>query len=521
MSPKILIIEEQELVRNEWKTGMEDEGYRVLTAASLEQAQEQLISVHEISLLITDLKVTGMPGIPANDGLAFLKWARAKFPLLSCIYVSEQCEKEMLVKAFRAGVADYIQKPCKFDELLRSVNRISSAYHARTDSEKLISRLEARVQRSEKRFDESFWIASRSPTMSKISDRLVIMRREAMRGSLEQPPVLITGERGSGHVSLAWTIHSGSSRARSGWVMVNCTKCTSASEAERETFEVELFGQEKHSESGASTVSVGALEAATEGTIFFEEIGALSPALQEKLFQTFKNGNFRRVGGTVDLPLNVRLLCSSTIDLSAKVTEGKFSNDFLKYLSGIVLDIPPLRDHLDDIVAVATQFAETAFRAKGKVFHGFNEDAQRALKEYAWPGNTDELVCSIERAALVYDVSRSEPLSPGLLGLFQPGQVKVLPPPPRFEVVKSGVTGIRKLHQPTIPITDTEGYIKWKKDLNRSMEREYLISMLGRCDGNVSLAAREAKMDRSNFLRLLRKNGVKAEIFRKPLLKAA
>ncbi|OFY99106.1 MAG: hypothetical protein A2Z97_09715, partial [Bdellovibrionales bacterium GWB1_52_6] len=347
-------------------------------------------------------------------------------------------------------------------------------------------------QRVEGKAEDRYWYVSKANAMAKVNEWLTVLRREAMRGNAEDPSVLITGESGTGKEGIARMIHAGSRRARGPWVAVNCANFN------EQLLESELFGHEKGAFTGATSLKRGLFEIAQGGTLFLDEMGEMDVKLQAKLLRVLQEKLFRRVGGTADIKTDVRVIAATNRDLENRTKEGSFREDLYHRLSGVVFELPPLRERTEDIVPMARDFFERSFRARGKNFTGFTPEAEAALQEYPWPGNIRELMNVTERVALLW--SSQHLISPKDLGIsLRPSG------PPSLELVKTD----------GLQAGEAGNYTSLKKKWTESFEREYLIAALARNGGNVSAAAREAHLDRSNFLRLLRKYTLRAQSYRK------
>jgi DNA-binding NtrC family response regulator len=358
------------------------------------------------------------------------------------------------------------------------------------DHHELIECLQARIDKSEGKLEDRVRYISKDPSMGAINESLAALRRESMRGDTEESTVLIRGETGTGKEGIARLIHMSSRRGKGPWVAVNCSQFS------EHALEVEFFGHEGGVFPGVITSKKGALEIAHGGTLFLQHVYAAPEQVQEKLLKAFKEKTFCRLGGAVEFKLNVRLIAATTKDVLTELTS---------FLSHVVLEVPPLRERFEDIVSLATQFAERSFRSAGKVFAGLSPEVQEALQEYSWPGNVHELMSVMEHAALLGESN-------------VPLNLRSLPIPVTPKVAFNN--GSPKLELVTSPLGAPEqasigGYMTLKKNWSSSFEREYLVIVLARNGGNVSAAAREAQLDRSNFLRLMRRHGLRSQEYRK------
>ncbi len=493
MRAKIVIVDDEESIRNLLKGRLEREGFEVIVAADVTSAETAIRASGETGVVITDLKM------PGKDGFALMSWVRDNSPQSRIIVITGHGEKTAAVQALRGGAADYLEKPFDLDELTHSVRRCLKEYGLEKDNRDLVSRLEARVERVEGKTEDQTWYVSKDRSMNQVNEWLSVLRRESMRGDAEEPSVLILGESGTGKEGIARMVHAGSRRGKGPWVAVNCANFN------EQLLESELFGHEKGAFTGANSLKRGLFEIAKGGTLFLDEMGEMDVKIQAKLLRVLQEKIFRRVGGTADLNSDVRVVAATNVDLQSRVTSGKFRDDLYHRLSRVVVEIPALRTRTIDLIPMATQFAERSFRSRGKTFMGFTPEAEDSIRAYAWPGNVRELLNFIERTALIYQ--GEGPVSPKQLALPAAG------PAPT-------ATGITKLGLVTSPFSSpsdngVDGYMELKKKWGDSFEREYLLSSLNRHDGNVSAAAREAKLDRSNFLRLLRRHQLKAAGYRK------
>ncbi len=499
---RVLVVDDEETIRNLLRSRLDRDGYDVTVAPNADEAQNAC-QKGEFAVMITDLKM------PGKDGFALTSWTKDKFPHTQVIVITGHGEKEVAVKALRGGACDYLEKPFDMEELSNAVKRAAREYQTAKDENELVARLEARVERVEGKAEDKYWYVSKAESMNKVNEWLTILRREAMRGGAEEPSVLVLGESGTGKEGIARMIHAGSRRGKGPWVAVNCANFS------EQLLESELFGHEKGSFTGANSLKRGLFEIAKGGTLFLDEIGEMDVKLQAKLLRVLQERVFRRVGGNADLEADVRIVAATNRNLQDKIREGKFREDVYHRLSRVVIELPALRARTEDLVPMATQFADRAFRGRGKHFSGFTPDAQEALRTYSWPGNVRELLNVIERAALLWDGSGS--VSARALGVptTSSGSTATAPAGATTTTAFGG-----KLELVASPFRSPDengagGYTDLKKKWADSFEREYLTATLTRHAGNVSAAAREARLDRNNFLRLLRRHGLKAQTYRK------
>jgi len=488
---RILVVDDEDTIRGLLKSRLEREGYDVGVCGNVNEAEKAFQNGPEVGVLVTDLRM------PGKDGFQLMDWAKEKYPSVKVIVITGHGEKEAAVQALRHGAHDYLEKPFDLEEFSHSVRRCLREHQLERDNGELVGRLEARIERVEGKSEDKFWYVSKAKSMSEVNNWLNVLRRESMRGDAEEPTVVILGESGTGKEGVARMIHSGSRRGKGPWVAVNCANFSD------QLLESELFGHEKGSFTGANTLKRGLFEIAKSGTLFLDEIGEMDPKLQSRLLRVLQEKVFRRVGGTNDIETDVRVVAATNRDLSQRVKEGSFRDDLYHRLSRVVIEMPALRERIEDVVPMAKQFAERAFRMRSKTFQGFAPDAESLMQNYTWPGNVRELLNVIERVALVWQGSgtvngKSLQLSDVAAVPVRGGGLEVVASP--FQAPNTSGVGT---------------YMDLKRKWSDSFEREYLLSSLQRHGGNVSAAAREAQLDRSNFLRLLRRHGLKANEYRK------
>ncbi|MFN7686016.1 MAG: sigma-54-dependent transcriptional regulator [Oligoflexia bacterium] len=511
MKPRVMIVDDEETIRKLLKGRLEREGIEVLSAPSAQEAESLFTQSTSqggapIGVLVTDLKM------PGRDGFSLMDWVRSRDERCKVVLITGHGEKEVAIQALKRGGTDYLEKPFDLEEFTHSVRRCINEYRLESERADRVAALEARVERTEGRASDEYWFVSKSPAMAKVNEWISVLRRESMRGEGEEPAVLILGESGTGKEGIARMVHAGSRRGRGPWVAVNCANFNET------MLESELFGHEKGAFTGATGLKRGLFEIARGGTLFLDEIAEMEPKIQAKLLRVIQEKTFRRVGGTVDIAADVRLIAATHARLEEGVRSGKFREDLYHRVSRVVVEVPPLRDRMQDIVPMAQQFAERAFSRRSKKFLAFTAESQAAMQGYRWPGNVRELLNVIERAALVDRGGSAAVDVCGFMGVQPASQMTVVAAPltlvssqstPSSESPTGGrPPAVLSLQDPI------ESYTSLKKRWSLSFEREYLAAILARHGGNVSAAAREAHLDRSNFLRLLRRHRMTAQEFR-------
>jgi two-component system, NtrC family, response regulator AtoC len=368
----ILVVDDQDSIRHFVSKALEDDGYAVRIAASVRETR-QAIEADMPDLLLLDLK------LPDGTGLELLREIKRLQPEVPIILMTAFGEVETAVEAMSAGAYWFVKKPFQNEELLALVGRA-------LESQKLW--LELRRLRHQAFADEDY-LHSCSPSMQEA----YTIAEQVSRG--DNTSVLIEGESGTGKEYFANLIHRMSARHDKPFVEINCAAIP------RELLESELFGHEKGAFTDARTQKMGLMELAHGGTLFLDEIGEMSPMLQVKLLRVLERQTFKRVGGTKDITVNVRIISATNQNLERMVREGGFREDLYYRLKVVPLWVPPLRDRREDILPLARLFMDRFARQFKKSFRDISPDAEQVLCAYAWPGNIRELRNLFERTVLL------------------------------------------------------------------------------------------------------------------------
>ncbi|TMQ68396.1 MAG: sigma-54-dependent Fis family transcriptional regulator [Candidatus Eisenbacteria bacterium] len=376
----ILVVDDQDSIRHFVSKALEDEGYQVQTIASVREAR-QALEKDMPDLALLDLK------LPDGTGLELLREIKRVQPEVAVILMTAFGELETAVEAMSAGAFWFVKKPFQNEELIALVQR-------GLESQKLW--IELRRLRHQAFADEDF-LHSSSPSMQEA----YAIAEQVARG--DTTSVLIEGESGTGKEYFANLIHRMSSRHDKPFVEINCAAIP------RELLESELFGHEKGAFTDARMQKLGLMELANGGTLFLDEIGEMSPMLQVKLLRVLERRTFKRVGGTKDITVNLRVISATNQDLERMVKEGGFREDLYYRLKVVPLWVPPLRDRRDDILPLARLFMERFSKQFKKPFRDIAPTAARVLLEYPWPGNIRELRNLFERTVLLENGELLEP----------------------------------------------------------------------------------------------------------------
>ena len=368
----ILVVDDQDSIRHFVSRALEDAGFTVLTAGSVRETRE-MIEPGLPDLALLDLK------LPDGSGLELLREFKRVQPEMSVIMMTAFGELETAVEAMNAGAFWFVKKPFETDELLALVNRA-------LESQKLW--LELRRLRHHAFSDEDY-LHSASPSMQ---ESYAIAEQVAVGDTTS---VLIEGESGTGKEYFANLIHRMSARHDKPFVEINCAAIPS------ELLESELFGHEKGAFTDARAQKLGLMELASGGTLFLDEIGEMNPMLQVKLLRVLERRTFKRVGGTKDISVNLRIISATNQDLERRVREGGFREDLYYRLKVVPLYVPPLRERKEDILPLSRLFMERFGKQFKKAFREVSPAAERVLTEYTWPGNIRELRNLFERTVLL------------------------------------------------------------------------------------------------------------------------
>lgn len=376
----ILVVDDNETVRDGVATVMHRLGHRCVTAATGEAAlREFQTDSAAIDLTITDLRMDGM------DGMTLLAALRAARPSAMVMMMTAHGNVPTAVEAMRCGAWDFVEKPFSVELLRSKVNRALEVVQERRQAERLVH--ENRYLREQMMGPGSSLdrIIGSSPCMERV---FRMTRKVAPTDST----VHIYGESGTGKELVATAIHELSTRARGPFVKVNCGAITDS------LLESELFGHEKGAFTDAVRRHVGRFELAEGGTLFLDEIGDISPAMQVKLLRVLQERTYERVGGDKTLNADVRVVTATNRDLQVEVAAGRFREDLYYRLHIIPLTIPPLRERSEDIQSLVTHFIhKLAPRTRSSV-RGVTSDALAAMRRYAWPGNVRQLENVVEQA---------------------------------------------------------------------------------------------------------------------------
>src|SRR6516164_7809371 len=382
-SEKILIVDDERLVRWSLRQKCEEWGYHVVEAEAGEPGLK--VAQHESpDLVLLDVRMPDMSGLEVLDQLKKNGDARA------VIMITADPQLDDVKAALKLGAYDFVGKPLDFDELHVTVKNALETTRLRTEVQSLRGEVHRRTG-----------YHNVVGTSAKMTELMHFVRKVA---ASEATTILIQGESGTGKDLIAKAIHYESARAEKPFVAINCSAIPET------LMEAELFGHEKGAFTDAKQMKKGLFEMADGGTLFLDEIGELSPLLQAKLLRVLEDQVIRRVGGVRDMQVNVRVIAASNRDLEKAVREGEFRQDLYYRLAIIALFIPPLRDRKEDIMPLVEFFIERYNRKFKKSIRGITDATRRLLLGHNWPGNIRELKNCIERGMILEEELFLRPL---------------------------------------------------------------------------------------------------------------
>ena len=368
--PNILIVEDEPKMRRLLEISLGEDGHTVHIAPDAETGLK-CFQREAIDLILTDLKLPGM------NGLEFLQEAKRSNASVPIVVMTAYGTVETAVEAMKAGASDYVLKPFSMAELRLVIRKELDVQRVLDENRSLREALGKRYQ-----FHN---IIARSSRMQEV---LAIVERVAATNST----VLLGGESGVGKDLIARAIHQNSRRASGPFIKINSTAIPD------NLFESELFGYEKGAFTGANTSKPGKFELADKGSLFLDEIGDVPAPIQVKLLRVLQEREFERLGGTRTLKVDVRLIAATNKDLRAALEQGTFREDLYYRLNVVPIDIPPLREHKEDIPELVNHFLARFSRGNGKQVDKITPAALKLLMDYYWPGNVRQLENTIERA---------------------------------------------------------------------------------------------------------------------------
>jgi len=370
---KILIVEDETVIRTALRRLLERNGYQVSESGSVQEA-ESAHDLDEFDLVISDLRLPGAPGTDLIN----------KAGDVPVLIMTSYASLRSAVDSMRMGAVDYIAKPFDHGDMIAAVQRIIADHPAPRQSQHKSG------STSQAKTPGVTGITGNCPAMHTLFEHI---RKVAPTDST----VLVLGETGTGKEIVARSVHSHSMRADKILISVNCAAIPDT------LIESELFGYEKGAFTGANASRMGLIEAADGGTLFLDEIGELPMEAQARLLRFIQEGEIRRIGSVHSRKVNVRLICATHRNLQALSAEGEFRQDLFYRINVLQLSLPPLRERGKDILQLAEAMLKTQTERQGKETMRLSPRAIQAITTYQWPGNVRELEHAIERAVILSD----------------------------------------------------------------------------------------------------------------------
>jgi DNA-binding NtrC family response regulator len=401
-SKKILVVDDDSAMRMVVEARLRNWGYAVVTARDGAEAEERA-SADAPDIVISDVV---MPGL---SGLELLQSLKRGDPRRPVILMTAEGTIDMAVEAMKQGAQDFVTKPLDYSQLQAILEASERDIAQRLESHKLSSQIE-----------KGSGFGSFIGTGKKMKEVYELL--ESLAAS--DASAIIIGESGTGKELAARTIHEMSARSKGPFIAIN------AAAIPETLIESELFGHEKGAFTGAVGVRAGCFEMAHRGTLFLDEIGEMPPALQPKLLRVLEDGKVRRLGGSQEFAFNVRVIAATNLDPKSAVQSGKLREDLYYRLNVFTVSLPPLREHKDDIAALAQHFIHDYNRKHATSVVALRPESLERLKSYSWPGNVRELRNVIERAVILAKGEWIEPphLPPYLRAMGPEAQAKIVLP---------------------------------------------------------------------------------------------
>ncbi len=371
---KILVVDDEHLIRWSLEKNLSKQGYDVTLSETGEEALAK-IDEQEFDLVLLDLKLPGIGGVDV------LRTVRKEHKHLPVVIITAHAMIDTAVEAMKLGAYDYIEKPFNFDQLTLTVRKGLETVGLRRE-----------VVRLQSEREKTYGPADIIGTDDKTKE---VLRLGGKLAGSEATTVLLQGASGTGKDLVARAIHYRSPRRDKPFMAVNCTALPET------LLESELLGHEKGAFTDAKVMKKGLLEVANRGTIFLDEIGDMKMSMQAKLLRVVEDKMFKRVGGTRDIKVDLRIVASTNRPLEQAVREGRFREDLYYRLKVVVITLPALREHKKDIPMLVSHFIDQYRKEFRRNITGISKDAQDCLLRYDWPGNVRELKNVLERAIIL------------------------------------------------------------------------------------------------------------------------
>jgi two-component system nitrogen regulation response regulator NtrX len=460
MALDILIVDDEDDIRDLIAGILEDEGYETRQAHDADSALNE-IARRRPSLVFLDIWMQGS----RLDGLQLLDVFQSQHPEMPVVMISGHGNIETAVSAIRRGAYDYIEKPFKIDRLLLITQRAMEATRLKSEIADLRERSNG----------VSAEMVGGSPAL------------QAIRGVIEKSAptnsrIFISGPSGAGKGLIARSVHAKSARANSPFVEINCSLYSP------DEVQVVLFGRETREKTGTLRTEVGALERAHGGTLYLSEVATLPAAAQAALLRTLVENKFNRVGGAVAVPIDVRMISSSSQNVAALIEAGQFRSDLFHRLAIVPIQMSPLKERREDVPPLVNLFIDQICRMHSLRTLSVGDDAVAVLQAQDWPGNARQLRNSIERLMIL--VKDNSPDDGIITAAMLPSDIG--------EVLPTVGDADSSAHLMSLPL----------REAREVFERQYLMAQIERFGGNISKTAEFVGMERSALHRKIKTLGL-------------
>ncbi len=454
--PRLLVVDDDALIRDELEGLFAGQPYEVDCVESVGEAIDHL-SRNECALALVDVRIGG------RDGIELTQQIRTRWPEVDVIMITGHGSIENAVDAMKCGAVDYITKPFQADEILLATRKALERRQMLDEIEYLRKQLQDRYAFAN--------MVSRNPAMLEVFSTLEMLARNDVT-------VLITGESGTGKELASRAIHFQGKRKAGRFVAINCAALPES------LLESELFGYQRGAFTGAVTDRVGKIEHADGGTLFLDEVETISPPMQAKLLRVLEERAIERLGGNQKIQVDMRVVAATNENLEALVKDGRMREDFYYRINVVPVHLPPLRERIEDISLLVSEFLRNNPLAREKGLNRLSEKALTQLTTYDWPGNIRELSNVLERA-----------------------------------ILRAKGDTIREVDVPTGRTAEADPGAKLSYDLTlrdylKRAEREYLLRLLATHQGSIAPCAKQASVDQATLHRKIKSHGLRANDYR-------
>ena len=458
MDTRILIVDDDPLICRQLEDLYTSQQYLVSSAGNASEAL-RLLGEHDFSLAVVDLR------IPGTDGIGLTREIREHWPDLDVIMITGYASIKGAVEAIKQGASDYITKPFQKEEILLATEKVLEKRRLLDEINYLRNQLSNRYSFAN--------IVSRNRVMHEIFETIEVLAQN-------DATVLITGESGTGKELVARAMHYQGKRKSGRFVAINCAAFPDT------LLESELFGYERGAFTGAVHDRVGKIELSSGGTLFLDEIESITLNMQLKLLRVLEEREVERLGGNRKVKVNMRVIAATNVELTELVADGRMREDFFYRINVVPVKIPPLRDRIEDIPLLVSEFLRNSEMARER---GITRTSNKALSElmgFTWPGNVRELGNVLERAIL-------RTTGPVIREVDLPGTGK-----------RKDLDSLRRTYDYEVPL----------KEYLRRAEKDYLSHVLKKNRGSINLSAKHALVDAATLHRKMKLHGLTREDFR-------